>query len=161
MKSKLSTLIGGLSLLGLGLLLPAPIQAHPHQLSRTPEAIDAAPPIPYPQNLKPGSNEMLRAPTSMAENVEVIVSDVIIPANSSLPPHYHPGEEFIYLIEGSVVHVEAGQPNRVMKAGDTVVIPAGVVHAPYTEAEAARAIVFRVHTIGQPERIEVNENTQK
>ncbi len=159
MKSALFAALSGLTLCGtlLGTTLSVKAHPHPEHLSQAPAPPVSTPPLPYPQNLKPGSNEMLRAPTTMAEGVEVIISDVIIPPNSSLPRHYHPGEEFIYVIEGSVVHVEANQPDRIMRAGDTVVIPAKVEHAPYTKEEGARAIVFRVHKAGQPERILVEE----
>ncbi|NJN73958.1 MAG: cupin domain-containing protein, partial [Limnothrix sp. RL_2_0] len=58
--------------------------------------------------LKPGSNEMLRAPISLTNDLEAIISDVIIPPNATVPRHFHPGEEFIYLIEGSVVNVVEG-----------------------------------------------------
>lgn len=145
---------------GLGLLTFSavigirPAAAHPHPNPTT----ALAPPVTYPNTLKPGSNEMLRAPTTMAEGVEVIISDVIIPPNSRLPRHYHPGEEFIYVIEGEVVHVEEGKPDRIVRAGETVVIAPKVIHAPYTTDQAARAIVFRIHLDGQPERILVEEN---
>ena len=102
--------------------------------------------------LKPGSNEMLRAPISLADGLEVIISDVIIPPNGTVPRHFHPGEEFIYLIEGSVVNVVEGLPDTIMRAGDTFVMPPGVEHAPYATDEGARAIVFRVHVEGRPER---------
>lgn len=102
--------------------------------------------------LNPGSNEMLRAPISLADDLEVIISDVIIPPNTQVPRHFHPGEEFIYLIEGSVVNVVEGLPDRIMRAGETFVMPSGVAHAPYTTDEGARAIVFRVHVEGRPER---------
>ncbi|AFY61687.1 cupin domain-containing protein [Synechococcus sp. PCC 6312] len=146
-------------LMGVGLLTLCsvisirPAAAHPHNNPTT----ALTPPAPYPNSLKPGSNEMLRAPTAMAEGVEVIISDVIIPPNSRLPRHYHPGEEFIYVIEGEVVHVEEGKPDRIVRAGETVVIPPKVIHAPYTTDQAARAIVFRVHVAGQPERILVED----
>jgi quercetin dioxygenase-like cupin family protein len=111
-----------------------------------------------PQNdLKPGSNEMLRAPMSMAEGLEVIISDVVIPPNASVPLHYHPGEEFIYVLEGSTTHTEEGKPDQLLEAGDTYVMPPGVKHAPRAGKEGARAIVFRVHVEGQPERILVEE----
>jgi quercetin dioxygenase-like cupin family protein len=111
----------------------------------------------YKNSLKPGSNEMLRTPTSMADGIEVIISDVIIPPNSRIPRHYHPGEEFIYIIEGSVVHVEENKPEQILKAGDTYVIAPKAIHAPYTTTEAARAVVFRVHREGEKERILVDE----
>lgn len=101
----------------------------------------------------PGSNEMLRAPITIAEGLEVIISDVVIPPDGSVARHYHPGEEFLYVIEGSAVHVEEGKPDQVLKAGDTYVIPPRAAHAPRGGPDGARAIVFRVHVEGQPERI--------
>jgi quercetin dioxygenase-like cupin family protein len=43
-------------------------------------------------------------------------------------PHTHPGEEISYVIEGSVVLEQAGRPNVTVKAGESFIIPAGVVH---------------------------------
>lgn len=105
----------------------------------------------------PGSNEMLRARLSMAEGLEVIISDVVIPPNATVPRHYHPGEEFVYALEGSVVHVQEGQPDRIVEAGEAFVIPPEAVHAPRAGSEGGRAIVFRVHVEGHEERILVDE----
>ena len=104
--------------------------------------------------LPPGSNEVLRSILAEDPNLEVIVSDVIIPPNASVPRHYHPGQEFLYLIEGTAVHVEEGRPDLPLKAGDTYVIPPRAIHSPRGGPEGARAIVFRVHVKDQPERIE-------
>ena len=126
-----------------------------------PNPAQADPGEHHEQTLKPGSNEMLRAPLSFADDIEVIVSDVIMPPNATIPRHFHPGEEFIYLIEGSVVNVVEGLPDTLMTAGDTFVMPPGVVHAPYATNEGARAIVFRVHVEGRPERYLVEESVPK
>ena len=105
----------------------------------------------------PGSNEMLRAPITIANGLEVIISDVVIPPNATVPRHYHPGEEFLYVIEGSAVHVEEGKPDRIRRAGDAYAIPPRAVHAPRGGPDGARAIVFRVHVVGTEERILVEE----
>ena len=105
----------------------------------------------------PGSNEMLRSPLSALAGAEVIISDVVIPPNAGVPRHYHPGEEFLYVIEGSAIHVEEGRPDRVLEAGDSYTIPPRAIHAPRGGPDGARAIVFRVHVAGQPERIEAPE----
>jgi quercetin dioxygenase-like cupin family protein len=42
--------------------------------------------------------------------------------------HTHPGEEFGYIIEGTLELDVAGQPPRTLKAGDSFFVPAGVVH---------------------------------
>ena len=78
----------------------------------------------------PGSNLMLRGPITISDDLEVIISDVVIPAGATVPRHYHPGEEFVYVIEGSAVHVEAGKPDQILSAGDAYVIPPEAEHAP-------------------------------
>lgn len=105
----------------------------------------------------PGSHEMLRAPIEASDGLEVLISDVVIPPNGTVPLHYHPGEEFLYIIEGSALHREEGQPDRTLKAGDSYVIPPNAKHSPIGGEGGARAIVFRVHLKDQPERILVEE----
>ena len=111
----------------------------------------------HDHDLPAGSNMMLRAPITIAEGLEVIVSDVIIPPNAAVPRHYHPGEEFVYVIEGYAVHVEAGKPDQILKAGDAYVIPPNAEHAPRGGPDGARAVVFRVHVAGKPERVLVED----
>ena len=112
-----------------------------------------------PQSTRPppGSNEMLRSPLSALPGSEVIISDVVIPPNAQVARHFHPGEEFLYVIEGTAIHIEEGQPDRLLKAGDSYAIPPRAIHSPKGGPQGARAIVFRVHLAGQPERIDAPE----
>jgi quercetin dioxygenase-like cupin family protein len=43
--------------------------------------------------------------------------------------HTHPGEEIIYVLEGSLEYEVEGKPPVTLKAGDVLFIPAGTVHA--------------------------------
>ena len=104
-----------------------------------------------------GSQEKLRAKIEAAPGLELIISDVIIPPNAEVARHYHPGEEYLYILEGSAVHVEDGKPDQVLRAGDTYVIPPEARHEPYAGPDGTRAIVVRVHTAGEPERILVDD----
>lgn len=103
----------------------------------------------------PGSNEVLRAPVRVADGLEVIIADVYIPPGTQVPRHYHPGEEFLYVLSGSSVHVEEGQPDLELAAGDAYVIPPEAVHSPIAGPEGARAVVFRLHVEGKEERYAV------
>lgn len=117
-------------------------------------ALCASPAMAHGDHEMPaGSNEMLRAPLSGAPDLEVIISDVVIPAGAQVPRHYHPGEEFLYVIEGSATHIEEGQPDRPLNVGDSYVIAPRRIHEPIGGPEGARAIVFRVHVKDQPERV--------
>ncbi len=43
--------------------------------------------------------------------------------------HKHPGEEVIYVIEGSLEYQVDGKPPVTLKAGEVLFIPAGTIHA--------------------------------
>ena len=43
--------------------------------------------------------------------------------------HRHPGEEIIYVIEGSLEYEVEGKPPMTLKAGEVLFIPAGAIHA--------------------------------
>ena len=43
--------------------------------------------------------------------------------------HSHPGEEIIYVIEGSLEYEIEGQPSVTLEAGEVLFIPAGAIHA--------------------------------
>ncbi len=45
------------------------------------------------------------------------------------PRHTHPGEEIVYVLEGSLEYEVEGRPPVTLKAGDVLFIPAGTVHA--------------------------------
>jgi quercetin dioxygenase-like cupin family protein len=43
--------------------------------------------------------------------------------------HTHPGEEIIYVLEGSLEYQVEGKPPVTLKAGDVFFVPAGTIHA--------------------------------
>lgn len=98
---------------------------------------------------------LLKKQLEGVEDTEVIVSRVTIPANTSLPKHWHPGEEFAYVLEGTVVLWQENKDDIVGKAGDVVMIPLKQIHTAMTGDEGATVLVFRVHEQGEPERITV------
>ena len=88
---------------------------------------------------------------------EVVVSYVSIPPETTLPKHWHPGEEFIYCLEGEFELLIDGQDPIAAKAGDVLHVPYKAKHTAVTSAAGGNAVVFRVHTKGEPERILVEE----
>ena len=103
----------------------------------------------------PPLNNVLHAELASAPGLEVIVSVVELPPHTTLPKHLHPGEEFAYVMEGSMVLWQEGKPDRALKAGDAGGVPLRQVHTTKTGAEGAKLLVFRVHAKGEPERIPV------
>jgi quercetin dioxygenase-like cupin family protein len=61
---------------------------------------------------------------------EVIQARVEIEPGVSLPMHSHPGEEIVYVLDGTWEFQVEGQGTRTLKAGDVAFVPAGVKHSP-------------------------------
>ena len=109
---------------------------------------------------KPGLKleNLLHAVLEGVEGTEVIVSRVTLPPHSSLPKHWHPGEEFAYVLEGSVTLWQKGEEDLVGKAGDVMKVPLEKVHTAVTNDEGATILVFRIHEQGQPERFPAEDD---
>ena len=60
---------------------------------------------------------------------EVIQVLVEFAPGVAFPNHSHPGEEIVYVVEGSLEYALEGRPTVTLKAGDVLFIPAGTPHA--------------------------------
>jgi quercetin dioxygenase-like cupin family protein len=108
------------------------------------------------EKAKPKLETLLKTELEGVKGTEVIVSHVTIPPNTSLPKHWHPGEEFAYILEGSIVLWQKDKPEVVMNAGDIGKVPLKAIHTAMTKEQGATLLVFRVHEMGQPERVLVD-----
>jgi quercetin dioxygenase-like cupin family protein len=73
--------------------------------------------------------------------------------------HYHPGDEFIYLAEGTLTLDVAGKGKVTLKKGETIHIPGRVVHqAMNPDSEKPfKAVTFGVFEKGQPDTTVVDK----
>lgn len=95
---------------------------------------------------------LLTSPLAAAENTEVVVSEVTLPPNIELPKHWHPGEEFAYIIKGSLTIWMENKGEKKYNKGDACVVPLKKVHSVRTSDEGVTVLVFRVHEKGLEER---------
>ena len=99
--------------------------------------------------------DLLTSRLEGVEGTEVIVSITTVPPQTTLPKHWHPGEEFAYVLEGSLVLWQEGKADEHYKKGDVGKVPLKQVHTVSTQEEGATILIFRVHETGQPGRIPV------
>ncbi len=59
---------------------------------------------------------------------EVVQVRVDFDPGSISPKHTHPGEEIIYVLEGTLEYRIEGQPPKTLEAGDVLFVPAGAIH---------------------------------
>ncbi len=88
-----------------------------------------------------------------ATDTEVIVSRVQLAPHSQLQKHWHPGEEFAYVISGRVTLWLGEDAPVTGHAGEVLQVPYKQVHWASTGEEGATLLIFRVHEAGQPERV--------
>lgn len=60
---------------------------------------------------------------------EAIQVSIEFEAGAAFGKHSHPGEEIIYVLEGSLEYELEGKLPVTLKAGDVLFIPAGQIHA--------------------------------
>lgn len=89
-----------------------------------------------------------------------MVSHIVMPLNTELPKHRHHGEEFAYLIDGSLILWQEGKKKILFDKGDAVKIPLKQVHNVRTAESSATILVFRVHESGQPVRVLVEQGNR-
>jgi quercetin dioxygenase-like cupin family protein len=61
-------------------------------------------------------------------NREAVVARVEVAPGAAAGWHSHPGDEISYVLEGEATLLMAGQAPRKVAAGESFVIPGGVVH---------------------------------
>jgi quercetin dioxygenase-like cupin family protein len=71
---------------------------------------------------------------------EAVVARVEVAPGAHAGRHTHPGDEISYVLEGEAELLIDGQPPRIVKAGESFVIPAGTVH----DAHNASAVPVRL-----------------
>lgn len=85
---------------------------------------------PLPQQTRPAGTTRtdLQRHDLAVPGREVLQARVDFAPASSFPRHMHPGEEIIYVLEGSLEYEVAGK-TVALKAGDVLFVPAETVHA--------------------------------
>ena len=88
-----------------------------------------------------------------AKGTEVVLSHVCVPPHKTLPKHYHPGEEFAFVVEGTVTLHQENEESLTFTKDQGCIVPYKKVHTIETGDEGCRLVVFRVHESGAPERV--------
>ena len=96
--------------------------------------------------------DLLTSQLEGVENTEVVVSITTVPPHTTLPTHWHPGEEFAYVLDGYFILHQEGKADEFYRKGDVGIVPLKQVHTVSTQEEGATILIFRVHELGQPGR---------
>jgi quercetin dioxygenase-like cupin family protein len=72
---------------------------------------------------------------------EAVVARVEVAPGAKAGRHTHPGDEISYVTDGEVMLLVDGQEPRKVKAGESFVVPAGVVHDAHNDSAAPVKLV--------------------
>lgn len=81
---------------------------------------------------------------------EAIVGTVDSPEGAPITWHSHHGTEIIYVISGQTEITVAGQAPKLLKAGDSFVVPAGAVHGGHPVGGPAKSVSTWLVDKGKP-----------
>src|ERR1700679_1716601 len=60
---------------------------------------------------------------------EIVIGSAMLPAGAVIGFHTHPGAEAGYVLKSNLILKTRGQPDRLLKAGDSFFNPRGAVHS--------------------------------
>jgi quercetin dioxygenase-like cupin family protein len=82
-----------------------------------------------------------RGDVSFAPDREAVVVRVDLAANGAAGRHTHPGDEVAYITEGQLLLTVEGQAPRLVKAGESFMVPAGVPHDAHNDGAVTAKLV--------------------
>jgi len=83
-------------------------------------------------------------------NYETVIGMAEIVPNVSIGRHTHPGPESGFMLDGEMVLMVAGQPDRTVKTGESYQVPPGAIHDARTGPQGAKVIATYVVEKGKP-----------
>jgi len=95
---------------------------------------------------------LLKTALTTTEGKQIVVLLAEVPPDDTGLGHYHPGDEVIYVLEGSVTFAVDGQPDMTLHAGETCHIPAKHVHFGKTGSNGLKFLSIHVEETGTLQR---------
>ncbi len=99
------------------------------------------------------STELIKKDLDGCEGKEVVVS-VATAGPGSGGPHYHPGESFIYILDGEQTREAVGEETGTFESGDLIYDARMQVHASGNDTPV-KLLIVRILDKGKPETIRV------
>src|SRR6516164_10566248 len=96
--------------------------------------------------------EILRNPMSGLEGKEVVVFLADVPPGGIAARHYHPGDEAIYMLQGSLLFEPDHEQAFELKAGEITISPAKHIHLAKntSSSQSAKVLNCMIAEKGQP-----------
>ncbi|MGB9041574.1 MAG: cupin domain-containing protein [Pseudolabrys sp.] len=83
-------------------------------------------------------------------NYETVIGMAEIVHNVNIGRHTHPGPESGFMLDGEMVLIVAGQPDKIVKSGESYQVPPGAIHDAKTGPNGAKVIATYVVEKGKP-----------
>jgi quercetin dioxygenase-like cupin family protein len=101
---------------------------------------------------QPVRNIMERHDQSGVPGKEIVIGTATLPPGAVIGYHTHPGDEAGYVLKGNLILKTQGQPDRILKAGDSFFNPRGAVHSlgAVPGADGGMAVSAWIVDKGQP-----------
>lgn len=101
--------------------------------------------------------ELARAGLNVGADAEILINYVESPTGIDIPKHYHAGDEFVYMLEGSLVFWQKGKPGITVNKGDLFKVPSMQIHTALIEKEPVKLLIIDIYDKGTPIHVNVDD----
>jgi len=109
------------------------------------------------QSQQEKTTPLLVTPLAGMESKEVNILHISVPPGFVTPKHFHPGQLFIYVVEGAVTIEVEGEVPIKLGPGDVIQEPSGktMVGKNLSSTHGAELVVFQIGDKGKPLMVDV------
>lgn len=93
-----------------------------------------------------------------AVSTHVVTSRTMFAPGAGTGWHFHPGQDFVYVVQGSLIMEARGVAPVAINAGDTYVTPAKQVHRASNPSKSVQAVAIAVSIVPDGEEASVPVN---
>jgi len=86
---------------------------------------------------------------------DIIIDRVCLPPNTELSKRRHPGETFVYVMQGAIAVTPDAAEETLAREGELVAVPYQQIYSARTTEDGATLLMFRVYEAEQPKRVMV------
>ena len=94
---------------------------------------------------------------NVCDDANIVISYFEGPPGVDIPKHYHPGDEYVYMIEGSLVFWQEGHPDSLLKKGDLFKVPPMQNHTAILNRESVKCLIIDLYREGDPLMVNVDD----
>ena len=115
------------------------------------------PKVAFPEEPRAIFENLVTSRLNVCDDANIVISYFEGPTGIDIPKHYHPGDEYVYMIEGSLIFWREGHADSLLQKGDLFKVPPMQNHTAILNREPVKCLIIDLYREGDPIHVNVDD----